>query len=375
MKHNYWITLLVIVTILLVGCGGSTPEGENNTANTDNITAVPVTYVFDQVLYENGFENPLDPSYVTDVAKLGNHSFLLTSERKFSPSYQMSAKAMGLKSGDRIKVKAFMYRAPEHEDISTIGSVVVGQNRNGETLQWKGLAIEQYIVSTNQTIVGKWAEISHTVTFEEVQENDTINIYIWNPKGQPLYIDNWQIERWRDQSAIPDINSIPNGYVFSSLLYENGFEDPNDINTITAPVATGKRAYRLIPQVEYAPGLNTTLGEIGAQPGDYIRASVKCLRQEGFINAKGVASLVVSINGKADNISIWQSCPIERYLRDEQGRTVNIWKELPEWVLVPEGAKPEHKLSAYVWKPRENGQGSIILDDFKLELWKKGDPQ
>lgn len=142
-------------------------------------------------------------------------------------------------------------------------------------------------------------------------------------------------------------------------LYENGFENDSTLPTNADLKLEGERSLQMGADFQYSPGLESTLKEIGASPGDWIRAQVDFMYVDMEWNE-------------------WQQCQLViQYVREGdpyRGNGVRMqrlsnpwqWHHLQFELKVPRKALPGDVVKVYVWNATSNKP--VYIDNLRAEL-------
>lgn len=132
--------------------------------------------------YQQYFEDELQNNDTT-IAFLGKKGFLVNPDIEYLTFATIENKKGKLKNGTLV-VRAKIF--PESYPESLIVSEIPGTETSN---QWHALKIEKQIESLNQ-----WNEIIYYRNFYDLEENDVINVFLWNLKKSNFLIDNITVD-------------------------------------------------------------------------------------------------------------------------------------------------------------------------------------
>lgn len=132
--------------------------------------------------FYNDFESPAPSRYHLDsaVAYEGKYSERLDTMNIYSSGF---SDRLGNRDGGRIKVsfKSLF-------DSSTESILVLSVNRSNEQIHWEGLEMSQFYTTDD------WNSVITAFDVSEFKKSDSVKIYIWNPKKENIWIDNFFVE-------------------------------------------------------------------------------------------------------------------------------------------------------------------------------------
>ncbi|MCP4442648.1 MAG: hypothetical protein GY810_27395 [Aureispira sp.] len=357
----FQVVIFVSLSLLFVGChqGGTTEE-----AVTPNITAAE-GYTFKQLLYHNSCESNA-PNHIQGISHSGKKSLKLTTAVKYSPGCKVTAKEAGMKPNDELRISIWMFKEAMFNNLDEVGLIVLSQERGGQNIIWESLDITKEVNDKDINILGEWQEFNYYRVIEDLQPNDLINIYAWNNKGEPFYLDDFKVELWQKaDSATPKVHA-PDSYQKVADIHKNTFEDTNVPYTIVDPTNEKNHIYQVSIDQQYSPALKSTLGDLNVQAGDYLKLIVKSYMSSDYFGTNSNTYLTLSIDGATEEDKVWHSIPVEPQLQNNR-----TWTEITHWVQIPSTAKPSQNLSAYLWRPAKSNGKDLYIDDFQLELWRQ----
>lgn len=180
-------------------------------------------------------------------------------------------------------------------------------------------------------------------------------------------LDYQDLVHYESNELQPDLKK----YVKVSELYANSFEDSLDVNHQKEFVNSGTFAYKLTKEQTYSPGLTTTLSDINAQPGQYIKISAWCYKQTKEPSWWRMTTMVgyFEKEGKIKKYrQTWIGNKIQNRFMSLWGGQAGVWGEVVFFVKVPTNSKPTDTFKAFIHNTNGN---PVYIDDFKVELWDK----
>jgi hypothetical protein len=171
------IFLFVLSAIMLFSCGKSGRKA---------------------IMFSNDFEKVIGTSYDPDNAKFwgspvslvkgvahsGEYASKMDSSNTYSFGFKSIIKNIKKDAPIKIKVKLWVYAGQPNPDAT----LVVDINNNGKSKYWKNAALSG--VSKGR----EWTECSASFDIPtNINVNDEVKIFVWNPNMQLLYIDDFEI--------------------------------------------------------------------------------------------------------------------------------------------------------------------------------------
>ena len=142
----------------------------------------------------------------------GKYSLKLDSNRKFSPAYKKSFKALTEKEYAWIKVTAYVY--PTVNFISNPASLVITFRHKEYNYKYYTLDLEKQNLN-----VGEWNRISAVYMTPEVRnQKDEINIYFWLRENKPFYVDDLSIDLY-EPKGYTEKNSVEKKSIKKDVNY------------------------------------------------------------------------------------------------------------------------------------------------------------
>lgn len=159
---------------------------------------------FVKVLGEQPFNDSVSQEYVTDVKNSGKFAFKVTNG--FTPSVSISAKESGLAKSDYLNVSCWAYcleRQPEYYHRA----VLVAEFKHHEkTIAWRTVRLVNYIGNQNYSFWHSGVPNQSNVVSFFVRppynfspDEDTVNLFVWNPTNTPIIIDDIRMEQWSEK--------------------------------------------------------------------------------------------------------------------------------------------------------------------------------
>ncbi len=147
------------------------------------------------------------------------------------------------------------------------------------------------------------------------------------------------------------------------------FEDSLDVHVLPTPPHDGF-AFRLNAGVQYTPAIHLPVKEYGITGGQWLRASVKCMKKYQQ-NALYKNSMIV-VHMERDGINYyWKDVRLDNKPGNTKphlwGGQPDIWDEVVFWYKVPNRVKATDYVKVYCWN---FGSPEIFVDDLTLELWE-----
>lgn len=163
------------------------------------------TLLFVRQLAFNGMEDSSSVSFTRELKR--NGSFGFRCEGEFSPEcYLEAADSLGIRPGDYLKVSVanFMKGNEMVYEQDKLAALTVHMfDPGGKTIKYSKVAVSARTQNTQGSIwytgiPGVWGEASFFVRVPKKFKNpDRIKVYVWNPSGQRLYLDDLKVELWR----------------------------------------------------------------------------------------------------------------------------------------------------------------------------------
>lgn len=369
-----WATLGYCVLLMLVlgvgwRCAGDGSSGLDQAARQPGQPETPEAAVFDYLLYDNDFNAvPIDADpkrYVTtelDSAQVGL-VYELTAEREFSPGVHARIATTNDQGWYRIEFKA-LQRAKDVKPALQRGFVIISIQRGDSTIQYQSYSIDEWLKQYRRHLIDKWETLTMWHPVPAVQPNDELKIYLWNPEGGTLHVDDLRVEVWRQAPAYAQTHT--KSHVLTELTYEGEGWGPQH---------TKERAYRGLGAAllfngdggtAYGSGYEATLEAAKVAAGDALQIEVVALKQHGVRQADQAARLVCSVE-RNGQVVFWKGWAIDPRLWKDGRQTLNEWHSLTWWVELPADIRSGDQLRIYPWNDTKQ---RIFLDDLKATVWK-----
>ncbi len=137
--------------------------------------------------YFDGFENFDNQNKIIDTINVfsGNRSFCLKGI-EFSPAYSEIIQKSKQDKYSKIKINIWGLVSDELNDLHLVLAL---SEKEGETFYWISYDFKYYIEKN------KWGQVFMTIDFPELEyAQNELKIYVWNPKKQNAFIDDFEIE-------------------------------------------------------------------------------------------------------------------------------------------------------------------------------------
>lgn len=354
----------------------TTPSEELGKGNTRTAKTLPKpdpALEFDYLLYDNDYNGvPIDedPTHYTnkvlDSIQVGL-VYQLTNERAFAPGLYATVSPAKSPTWYHLTLRVLKLSKDVRKPLSAKGMIVFSWDRKDSTIHYSTYAINDLLKQQNRQMIDKWETVEtwHQVP-SDIQEGDLLKIYVWNPEGGTIYIDDLAVTAWSKPAAVPLAISNEN----TRLLVDYNYEHENPSLTIT-----NKYAHRgvysnvvgnLTNYSPYGKTYETTLGDQQLEAGDALRIRFAALKQDKLLRSDHVAFIVCSVERNGTNI-YWKSMGINTRLWKHGQQLMQEWKVLEWWQVLPKDSRPTDVLKVYVW----NNYGTLIyIDDLSIEVVK-----
>ena len=190
-------------------------------------------------------------------------------------------------------------------------------------------------------------------------------------------IENWQSIlaafgktrlSYKDIVILDTDESQPENLTFIKTLYTADFEDSTLSGSSLRFFRSGTRSL-CIGKGQFSPSFGKTLKEIGAKPGQWIKACVSCYSEENPQSLWAHSSLIIesTLNKKAGK---WKAIRLQNKIDSTKHEiwysAANMWGRPYFYSRLPIDMKEDDKVAVYVW----NASGpDIYIDDLKVELY------
>ncbi len=330
------------------------------------------SFKFDYLLYENDYNGvPLDddPAYYTneilDSALIGL-AYKLTNDRAFAPGVFAIVAPSREKTWYHVSFRALKLSKDMEEPLSARGQVVLSWERSGGMAHYITYSIKELLKRQNRQIIDKWetVELWQEVP-KDVKEGDLLKIYVWNPEGGTIYLDDFVVTAWSEQKA-----PVAEEEVKMRLLVDQGYEHevPSNSNSISSQYAYRGMYSNVVGNLPdynaYGKTYLTSLQDAQLQSGSILRIRFAALKQDKIRRSEQVGAMICSVERDGKNL-YWQPFGINSRLWEEGEQVIKVWKELEWWQVLPQDLRPTDLLKVYVW----NNHGTLIfVDDLSIEV-------
>lgn len=365
------VNLLVLISMALLWSCDADYSAINKNVTFPKAVAQPEGLRFDYLMYENDYNGvPKDGN----PAEYGNEYkrseslglyFILTNKRAFSPG--MDAVIKKEKKGTWYHISFACMKASKLivKPSDEKGVLVVSFERGDSTLDYRTYPIQELLEQQNKQLVDKWETLA--VWYEvpkNLQKEDRVKIYVWNPSGGDLYIDDLAVETWTTEPL------APKGVAWSHTLTEQNYET-SDLAGQTTKETAARGLFSCVlssqeGKVQYGKGYTGTLGESKIQAGDYVKVSFAGLKKHYVRQIAKSANMVISLERNGEQL-FWEGLEIDPRLRKGEGQAYGKWVNLEMWQKIPAGAQGSDLLKIYPWN---NNWDPIYVDDLQIEVWR-----
>lgn len=366
MRQLGWVWCLAFLSW---HCGSDQPSALNQAARQPLSPEVPAGVTFGYLLYDNDFNAvPMDvPSkrYVTsslDSLQVGL-VYALDQGQEFSPGLHAQLSNTTVPTWYHISLKALQY-SDDVEPALQRGFLIVSIERGDSMIQYEAYSIDKWLERYQRHVVDKWERLEWWHRLPETLAGDQIKVYVWNPEGGILHLDDLRVEVWQELPPYKETHQK------SHLLAEFNYEGEG-----WGPQQTQERAYRGISAallykgeggVPYGSSYEQPLSAANIAPGDVLQIELAALKQHGLRQADRAAQMVCAL--KRNNATIdWRGWVIDPRLWRDGRQTVNEWHTLTWWIKVPEDWQPNDVVQIYPWN---DTQHRLFVDDLTIHVWK-----
>ncbi|MFK7798595.1 MAG: hypothetical protein AB8E82_14180 [Aureispira sp.] len=363
---------------LLMACNTPNDEGAGNPNGTaaKGLAKPEPDLEFAYMLYDNDYNAvPVDqnPTYYTnkvlDSALIGL-AYQLTNEVAFAPGLSTIVKPDKKTTWYHLGMRGLKLSTDMQEPLSGRGFIVFSWERAGNMVHYTTYPINELLEKQNRHMVDKWETIEtwHQVP-SDVQQGDLLKVYVWNPEGGTIYLDDLIVTAWQKPATWANTPTEA-----MRLLAEQSYE-----HEVPSLVFSNKYAYRgtysnVVGNLEgynaFGKTYLTTLEEAQLQSNDVLRIRFAALKQDRFYRSEQAAVMVCSVERNGVGI-YWESLGINSRLWKQGQQVTQDWKELTWWQPLPDGLQPTDVLKVYAW----NDHGTLIyVDDLSIEVLSKAQP-
>jgi hypothetical protein len=191
-----------------------------------------------------------------------------------------------------------------------------------------------------------------------------------------------EVENWRsmiaslgktkltyDEAIVVDTKEFqPQAPTYIKTLYENDFEDTTLAGSTAKFSLSGSRSVCL-RSGNSVSGLQKKISEIGAKPGQWIKASVSCYALAGPFNMWEQSMLVIDCSRKEKDHK-WTAIRLQTKINNPDHKLWNVsldkWGKAYFYSQLPADMKADDLLSVYL----VNDAGpDLYIDDLKVDLY------
>lgn len=325
---------------------------------------------FDYLLYDNNYNAvPMDedPIYYTnevlDSALVGM-AYQLTNERAFAPGLFAVVNPDKSPTWYHLSLKVLKQSTDMVAPLSARGVVVFSWERGGNMAHYFTYPVKDLLKEQNKQMVDKWERIETWQKVpSDVQEGDLLKIYVWNPEGGTIYVDDMTVTAWSQQVPPVDLSNKK-----MRLLVEQGYEHEAPSGEITNQYAHRGTYSNVVGNLEnynaYGRTYETSLQDAQLEGGDVLHISFAALKQDQLHRSDHAALMVCSVEREGKSI-YWQGKGINSRLWENGEQLIKKWKELDWWQVLPEDVRPTDVLKIYAW----NTRGVLVfIDDLSVEV-------
>lgn len=367
-KIKYWCWVL---SVIFWGwhCAGDQHNALDQAARTPLSPEPPTAATFSYLLYDNDFNAvPMDASpkrYVTtplDSVQVGL-VYALDKEQAFSPGLHAQLPNITVPTWYHISLKVLQY-SDDVEPALQRGFVVVSIERGDSIVEYQPYSIDKWLSRYQRHVVDKWEQLEFWHRLPAVMAGDQIKIYLWNPEGGLLYLDDLKVEVW--QVLPPYEQTHQKSHRLAELNYEGDGWGPQKTQEQAYRGIGSALLYKGVGGVPYGSGYEQPLSAANIAAGDLIQIQFAALKQHGLRQADRTALMVCALNRNGESMD-WKGWVIDPRLWRAGQQTVNEWHQLTWWIEVPDDWRPNDVLQIYPWNDTEQ---RVFLDDLTIYVWK-----
>ena len=284
---------------------------------------------FDYILFQNDFDvipADADPEEYADdrnYTENSKMSFRLSNKRKYSPGLNGIIKKNKKKEWYRISFYCLKPSESVSSSENVKGEAVLSLQRGDSIVNYQNFSIVDFLEKYNLHIVDNWEKITfwHKVP-DDARSDDRLKIYIHNPYGGDILIDDFTVEVWTENPAKPDgVDLIKNlffqDYESSDLSSETTKEFAFS-GSFSSVISAGSK------QSQYGSGLETIIADADILPGDYLRITFAALKKHKVRYYNNSAKLVVSLERNQQQL-LWDGYPVDARIVKNNGQTSGQW--------------------------------------------------
>jgi hypothetical protein len=312
----------------------------------------PPGLLFDCLIYENNFDqlpqDGLPEAYVvsTKDAQKG-FVFRLDNLRQYSPGLQAFVKEPTTNQWFRLSVDA----CKAAEDImgfeNTKGIMVVSWHRKDSTIDYQQYPLVAWLKKHHRHLVNHWQNVCMWSPVPDfVQAGDVLKVYLYNPYGGPILMDNLKVERW---TTVP---SKERGLSDASLLLQQNYhKSAADRKTASDSVYQDIEAAVVVNRPEAYSFLNIygqQLSKSALEDGGEINVKITVSKPHRIRFYGQSSQLVVSVE-RANKAIYWKGVPIEAKMLKGGQQVVDQWMEIAHDYRLPNNLLGSDILKVYLW--------------------------
>ena len=145
----------------------------------------------------NGFENKNDfwsndtLHLSSEKVKDGKYSFKFDSLVEYGPTFRENRKEFQ----DNKNIKSYKISLDVYSDNEINNAILVFQiTSNDKVYEWRGASLHNFFEK------GKWNKVFLNWILPDIKPNDyVVSIYVWNPKKENFYTDNFEIKLFTEK--------------------------------------------------------------------------------------------------------------------------------------------------------------------------------
>lgn len=140
----------------------------------------------------NTFEYDLwnNDAMLRDSAKSaeGKYSMKLRPETEFSSGIDIRLGDYNVRQGNTVECDVLI----QSEGLNKDAMIVMSLDRDGKSITWRSRTLSDFVIPGKE-----WSRVYYAYRFiEEIQPDDRLKIYIWNPGKNTFQADNMRIRIW-----------------------------------------------------------------------------------------------------------------------------------------------------------------------------------
>jgi hypothetical protein len=361
----------VIIFFALSSCN-SDSSIHDKIVTSPVIAGNPENVRFDYILFQNDFDvipADADPDeYPDDKNYSGNSkmSFRLSNKRKYSPGLNGIIKKNKKNEWYRISFYCFKPSESVSSSENVKGEAVLSFQRGDSIINYQNFSIVDYLKKYNLHIVDNWEKLTFWYKVpDNIHSDDRLKIYIYNPYGGDILIDDFTLEVWTENPLKPV------GVELSENVFFQDYESPDLSSQTTKEIAFSGSFSSVISagseHSQYGAGFESTLADADIIPGDYLRITFAALKKHKVKYYYKSAKLVISLERNQQQL-LWEGFPVDPRIVNDGVQASGQWCDLEIWKQVPEDVQPTDLLKVYTWNTQTV---PVYFDDLKIEVWRK----